>query len=235
MAQDFSKAADAYAKAADLGDANAQFSLGLMVAEGLGVKKDLRIAADLFEKAAQTGNPAAQYNLALIYLHGKGRPNDDAKAAEWMQKAAEAGQRASPIRSRRLLPVRPRRADRQGQGRGMDRARGRGRPGRRPGRVRRDAVQGPWRRRRRGPRRQAVPPRRRAGQPGRPEPAGPALRQWRGGEGRSGASRQMAFARARRRASATSRSISCCPSSPRKSGPKPRRRPRIGATSRLSE
>src|SRR5262245_65711111 len=68
VAQDFGKAADAYAKAADLGDANAQFSLGLMVAEGLGVKKDLRIAADLFEKAAQSGNPAAQYNLALVYL-----------------------------------------------------------------------------------------------------------------------------------------------------------------------
>ncbi len=49
VAQDFAKAADAYAKAADLGDANAQLSLGLMVSEGVGVKKDLRIAADLFE------------------------------------------------------------------------------------------------------------------------------------------------------------------------------------------
>jgi len=48
VAQDFKKAADAYAKGADLGDANAQLSLGLMVAEGVGVKKDLRIAADLF-------------------------------------------------------------------------------------------------------------------------------------------------------------------------------------------
>jgi TPR repeat protein len=59
VAQDFNKAADAYAKAADLGDSNAQLSLGLMVAEGVGVKKDPRIAADLFEKAAQSGNPAA--------------------------------------------------------------------------------------------------------------------------------------------------------------------------------
>ncbi len=59
VAQDFAKAADAYAQAADLGDANAQFSLGSLVAEGLGVQKDLRIAADLFEQAAQNGNEAA--------------------------------------------------------------------------------------------------------------------------------------------------------------------------------
>lgn len=76
VAQDFGKAADNYAKAADLGDANAQFSLGALVAEGRGVKKDLRIAADLFERAAQAGNASAQYNLALIYLNGKGRPQD---------------------------------------------------------------------------------------------------------------------------------------------------------------
>ena len=44
-----------------------------MVAEGLGVKKDLRIAADLFERAAQSGNPAAQYNLAA-HLSERQRP-----------------------------------------------------------------------------------------------------------------------------------------------------------------
>ena len=91
VAQDLNKAADAYAKAADLGDPNAQFSLGTFVAEGRGVKKDLRLAADLFEKAAQSGHASAQYNLALIYLNGNGRPSDEAKAAEWMQKAAEQG------------------------------------------------------------------------------------------------------------------------------------------------
>ena len=34
MAQDYGKAAVAYAKAADLGDGNGQITLGLMVAEG---------------------------------------------------------------------------------------------------------------------------------------------------------------------------------------------------------
>ncbi len=55
VAQDFGKAADNYAKAADLGDQNAQFSLGTLVAEGRGVKKDLRIAADLFERVGTSG------------------------------------------------------------------------------------------------------------------------------------------------------------------------------------
>jgi len=82
VAQDYTKAAEAYRKAADLGDANAQFSLGTFAAEGRGVPKDLSKAADLFEQAAKNGNPAAQYNLALVYLHGKGRAPDEAKAVE---------------------------------------------------------------------------------------------------------------------------------------------------------
>ena len=45
VAQDFSKAAEAYTKAAALGDANAQFSLGTFAAEGRGVPKDLSKAA----------------------------------------------------------------------------------------------------------------------------------------------------------------------------------------------
>ena len=91
VAIDLNKAADAYAKAADLGDPNAQFSLGTMVAEGRGMKKNPRLAADLFEKAAQSGHASAQYNLALVYLSGNGRPVSEEKAAEWMQKAAEQG------------------------------------------------------------------------------------------------------------------------------------------------
>ena len=89
VAQDFQKAADAYKKGADLGDANAQFSLGTFSLEGLGVKKDPTAAANLFDKAAKSGHAMAQYNLALIYLDGKGRPADETKAVEWMQKAAE--------------------------------------------------------------------------------------------------------------------------------------------------
>ena len=59
VAQDYAKAADAYAQGADLGDPNSQFSLGILVAEGRGVRKDLRIAGDLFEHAADSGNAVA--------------------------------------------------------------------------------------------------------------------------------------------------------------------------------
>ena len=192
VAQDFGKAADNYAKAADLGDANAQFSLGTLVAEGRGVKKDLRIAADLFERAAQAGNPSAQYNLALIYLNGKGRPQDEAKAAEWMQKSASLGNpqaqydlsafyqfgRGVPIDKAKAAEWLGRAADGglpdaqveygiklfNGEGVPVDQA----------------------------TRRQAVPPVRRARQSRSPEPPRAALCQWRGGEGRSGTGRQMA-------------------------------------------
>ena len=49
VAQDYTKAAEAYRKAADLGDANAQFSLGTFALAGQGLKKDDGVAADLFE------------------------------------------------------------------------------------------------------------------------------------------------------------------------------------------
>jgi TPR repeat protein len=110
VAQDFGKAADNYAKAADLGDANAQFSLGALVAEGRGVKKDLRIAADLFERAAQAGNAYAQYNLALIYLNGKGRPQD--RPSRGMDAKSAAGGSHKPGRSSAFNSAR--RPDRQG-------------------------------------------------------------------------------------------------------------------------
>lgn len=89
--QDFTKAVDAYAKASDLGDPNAEFALANLVAAGKGAKQNMQLAADLFEKAAKTGHPGAEYNLALIYLSGDGRKVDWGKAASWMRKAAEQG------------------------------------------------------------------------------------------------------------------------------------------------
>ena len=136
VAQDYGKAADAYAKASDLGDANAQLSLGLMVAEGIGVKKDLRLAAGLFEKAAENGNPAAQYNLALVFLAWQRAPCRRSQGRPMDGKGGRGGQCSSAIRLGRALPIRPRRADRQKEGGGVDGPRGGRRPRRCPGRVR---------------------------------------------------------------------------------------------------
>lgn len=76
---------------ADSGDAQAQFSLGMMFAQGLGVAKDEAEAVLWFTRAAEQGEPNAQVNLGSAYLKGKGTAVDFEKAAFWFRRAAEQG------------------------------------------------------------------------------------------------------------------------------------------------
>jgi len=78
-------------KTAEQGDAEAQYELGRMYAEGNGVPQDDVKTAYWYEKAAEQGHADAQYYLGKMYFIGKGVPKDAAKAALWMQKAAEQG------------------------------------------------------------------------------------------------------------------------------------------------
>jgi TPR repeat protein len=78
-------------KAAESGDADAQYRLGLKYAEGEGVAKDPSQAAEWYRKAATHGQPNAQYNLGSLYYKGEGVPKDPAQAAEWYRKAAAQG------------------------------------------------------------------------------------------------------------------------------------------------
>ena len=57
---------------ADQGVVLAQFSLGMMYANGKGVPQDLTQAANWFRKAADQGNADAQANLGAMYAKGKG-------------------------------------------------------------------------------------------------------------------------------------------------------------------
>jgi len=58
-----SLAAQWYKRAAELGDVNAAFAYGAMLAEGRGVEKDRTAAGAMFERAARTGHAAANYNV----------------------------------------------------------------------------------------------------------------------------------------------------------------------------
>jgi len=51
---------------------SAQYSLGVMYANGLGVPEDDAEAARWFRLAAEQGNALAQYNLGFIYDSGRG-------------------------------------------------------------------------------------------------------------------------------------------------------------------
>jgi TPR repeat protein len=73
------------------GDANAQFSLGLMYNLGRGVPQDDAQAATWYRKAADQGLADAQDNLGFAYAKGRGIPQDYAQAIVWFRKAAEEG------------------------------------------------------------------------------------------------------------------------------------------------
>ena len=63
MAQDYKKAAEWSAKAAEQGDANGQFSLGGMYLHGFGVAENEEKAIELLTKAAAQGHAFAKQTL----------------------------------------------------------------------------------------------------------------------------------------------------------------------------
>jgi hypothetical protein len=83
-------------KAAEQGDASAQFMLGLMYADGHGVPRDYVKAVQWWQMAAEQGLANAQSALGFIYANGKcGVPKDEAKAVHWYQQAAQQGDAAA--------------------------------------------------------------------------------------------------------------------------------------------
>lgn len=81
-----------YQKAAEQGNAEAQYSVGTFYKYGGGgVKKDLTKAAYWYRKAAEQGNFGGQYRLGECYQFGKGVKKDSAKAVYWYRKAAAQG------------------------------------------------------------------------------------------------------------------------------------------------
>lgn len=82
--------------AADGGNAEAQFDLALLYAQGLGVTRDLGTAMRWYRSAADQGNAQAQFALGQIYSRGWGAPRDTTDAIRWMQMANDPNSDGSP-------------------------------------------------------------------------------------------------------------------------------------------
>ena len=87
-------------KAAEQGDAEAQFNLGRMYKNGdegvpnegvpnEGVPKNDVEAVKWFRKAAEQGDTKGQYLLGWMYANGEGVPKNDEEAVSWYRKAAD--------------------------------------------------------------------------------------------------------------------------------------------------
>ena len=73
VTQDYAEAAKWYRKAAEQGDTDAQYNLGVMYDNGRGVTQDYAEAAKWYRKGAEQGYADAQYNLGMMYETGEER------------------------------------------------------------------------------------------------------------------------------------------------------------------
>lgn len=86
--KDYQRAFREWKQAADGGQAEAQFDIGVLYSQGLGVKRDLTEAARWYRLAADNGNLAAQFALGQMYSLGWGVPRDEQDALRWFELSA---------------------------------------------------------------------------------------------------------------------------------------------------
>jgi TPR repeat protein len=100
-----------FRKAAEQGDADAQFNMGRIYGKATGpvygkqraAPRDDTAAAYWYRKAAEQNYVPAQFNLAQMYAQGgPSFPHDLAQACFWLQKAAAGGDPTASEQLRRL-------------------------------------------------------------------------------------------------------------------------------------
>ena len=89
--QNYAEALKWFRLAANQGDADAQYNLGLMYARSRGVPLDYAEAMQWFQKAAAQDNATAQFSLGAMYANGQGVPRDHVRAQMWLNLAAARG------------------------------------------------------------------------------------------------------------------------------------------------
>ena len=77
--------------AAEQGDSEAQYNLGLMYDYGEGVVQDYSAASAWYSKAAFQGHSEAQFNLGILFGNGHGVEQNDSEAAACYMEAAKQG------------------------------------------------------------------------------------------------------------------------------------------------
>ena len=89
--KDYSEAMKQWTAAAEAGDTDASYNLGLMHGNGFGVDQDFEKALTYFSGAAEAGHAESEYSLGVIYDVRFSDEPDKAEAAYWYTKAADQG------------------------------------------------------------------------------------------------------------------------------------------------
>ena len=90
------------ARAAQSGSAEAEFQLGVMLANGTGGPQDDVTARTMFEKAAAQGNVDAMQWMGVFAQSGRGGAQDSALAKSYYEKAAALGNADAKAALKRL-------------------------------------------------------------------------------------------------------------------------------------
>jgi hypothetical protein len=77
-------------KAAERGDAEAQFRLGKHYSASKN-SRDKKLSLDLFERSADQGHPRAAFHAGVMYEQGRGTKKNMKKALKRYAEAADAG------------------------------------------------------------------------------------------------------------------------------------------------
>lgn len=88
---DFERAQAVWAPAAESGEADSQFGMGLLYANGYGVPLDDAQALKWYSLAAAQNHGQAQCNIAVMHANGWGVPMSETEAMKWYLLAAENG------------------------------------------------------------------------------------------------------------------------------------------------
>ena len=94
--KDKEEAVELFRKAAEQGNAFAQWNLGVMYYQGQGVEQDFKEAFKWYQKAADQGEANAQYSLGVIYGMSKGVEQNYVTAYAWASIAATNGDETAP-------------------------------------------------------------------------------------------------------------------------------------------
>ena len=88
---DFKTAVNEMRPAAENGDRDSQFMMGMFYDAGKGVAQDPAAAASWYRKAAEQDHLPAQLFLGVLYHNGEGVKQDYTEAARWFRAPADSG------------------------------------------------------------------------------------------------------------------------------------------------
>jgi uncharacterized protein len=82
-------------KAAEMGERDAMFGIGVYYERGLGVQRNYGEALNWYRRAAALGQTIAMNNIAVLYQNGNGVEQNPLEAMKWLAEAARLGDRGA--------------------------------------------------------------------------------------------------------------------------------------------